>query len=184
MSGTRYSVETRWGGSEEDPSAERLAELIAELDTPDEEHPDTWLTHHESGWTIRLDEERFAYLEDQDLNVVSHIAGLGAAVALDLWLRFSLDGPSAVASDHWLAGPRVRTAEEVAAIHERSRQLTEESDRQFFESLGPEDPSRQCKRAGCGGGTIKYSVLCAAHHFEQVRGKPYPRQSQSRGSDA
>lgn len=173
MASETYSVETRWGGSESAPARERLAEIVAELDSPDEEHPDTWLSHHESGWTIRLDEERYAYLEDVDLNVASHMPGVGAAYALDLWVRFAAGGPSAVDNDPWVAGPRIRSQEELAAIQERLRQLTLESDRQFFESLGPEDPSQRCKRDGCRHGTIKYSVLCAAHHFEQIRGKPF-----------
>jgi len=36
-----YSAETRWGGSEEAPSPKRLAEIVAELNTTDEEHPYT-----------------------------------------------------------------------------------------------------------------------------------------------
>jgi hypothetical protein len=174
MSGAAYSVETRWGGSEEDPSTERLAEIVAELDVPDAEHPDTWLSHRESGWTIRLDEERFAYLEDAEHDVVSHLADVASARALDLWLRFAARGPSAVEGEQWVAGPRVRPPADLAALQERARQLTLESDRQFFESLGPEDPSRRCRQPGCPRGTVKFSVLCAAHHFEDLRGKPYP----------
>lgn len=170
----KYAVESRWGGSEMAPNAARLAELIAELETADEEHPDTWMTHLESGWNLRLDEERFAYLSDANLNAIGHMKSVSAAAALDLWLRFASGGPAAVERDPWVAGPRVFSGAEVAAIHERSRQITLEGDRQFFALLGPESPTRQCRKEGCSRGHVQYSALCARHHFEQIRGKPLP----------
>ena len=174
MQPSTYFVETRWGGSEDCPEAARLLELIKELEVADEEHPDTWLVHCESGWLVRLDEERFAYLEDPELNVVGHLRDVDSEEALRLWIDLSAGGPQAVKSRPWVPGPRVYTQPETEAIHERSRILTLESDRQFFESLGTEEPNTNCKRNGCTSGRIKYSVLCARHHFEQLRGKPYP----------
>jgi len=174
MAAATYTVETRWGGTEAAPTRARLAELIAELEVADEEHPDTWMTHSESGWSVRLDEERFAYLSDADLNPVGHMKSVSAATALDLWLRFASGGPAAVERDPWVAGPRVFSDAEVAAIHERSRQITLEGDRQFFALLGPENPARQCRKEGCTRGPVQYSALCARHHFEQIRGKPLP----------
>jgi len=47
-------------------------------------------------------------------------------------------------------------------------------DRTFYESLGPENLSKKCKRDGCNRGTISLSVLCRVHHFESVKGKPCP----------
>ena len=173
MPPSTYFVETRWGGSEESPAAARLLELIRELDVSDEEHPDAWLVHGESGWMVRLDEERFAYLEDPELNVVGHLRDVGPEEAFSLWLDLSTGGPSAVRSRPWIPGPRVYTQAETEAIHERSRILMLESDRQFYESLGPEESGTECKRDGCTRGRVKYSVLCARHHFEQLRGKPY-----------
>jgi hypothetical protein len=174
MPSSPFFVETRWGGSEDSPSEARLAEIVAELDIADEEHPDTWLVHEASGWLVRLDEERYAYLENPDLDAVSHMRGITAQQALDLWLRFSRHGLEAVISEPWIPGPRVFSAEEIAAIQERSRLLTLESDRQFYASLGAEDPVRKCKEQGCGRGSVRHSVLCAKHHFEQIRRKPYP----------
>jgi hypothetical protein len=181
MHSSRYFVETRWGGSEDSPSEGRLAEIVAELDIADEEHPDTWLVHEASGWMIRLDEERYAYLENPDLHAVSHMKRVTAQHAHELWVRFSKQGPEAVNEEPWIPGPRVYTAEETDAIHERSRLLTLESDRQFFASLGAEDPARKCKEVGCGRGTVKHSVFCAPHHFQQVRGKPYPLPGEAPG---
>lgn len=47
-------------------------------------------------------------------------------------------------------------------------------DRQFCDKLGPEDSSRQCRHEGCHRGTIDVSVFCRRHHFESIRGRPYP----------
>ncbi len=47
-------------------------------------------------------------------------------------------------------------------------------DRRFYDSLGPEDGSRKCRKDGCQRGVVSLSVLCRVHHFESVRGKPCP----------
>lgn len=44
-------------------------------------------------------------------------------------------------------------------------------DREFYENLGAERPGTQCRRTGCDRGTVQYSVFCAAHHFESVKGR-------------
>jgi hypothetical protein len=49
-----------------------------------------------------------------------------------------------------------------------------ESDRNFFEALGPEREGTQCKHWSCARGTVKFSVFCAIHHFESVRKRPCP----------
>ena len=165
MADPNYFVETRWGGSEDSPLPNRLAEIVAELDTKDDEHPDTWLVHTPSGWLLRLDEDGYAYLEDENLDTVSHMKGISRSAGLDLWLRFAAGGPEGVKSEAWCQGPRVLSAEEVAAFRTRAESVVLESDRQFFDSLGAEDVAQTCKRVGCTRGRIKYSVLCKVHHF-------------------
>src|SRR5262245_65137694 len=44
-------LETRWGGGPENPTTEEMRAAPAELDTPDMEHPSTWLSDDE-GWTV------------------------------------------------------------------------------------------------------------------------------------
>ncbi|WP_157995654.1 hypothetical protein [Thermomonospora amylolytica] len=49
MPATAYG---RWGRMVEDPSPEEIAEILAELDGPeDDEHPDVWIDH-DSGWSL------------------------------------------------------------------------------------------------------------------------------------
>lgn len=171
---TRYFVETRWGGSEDAPTRARLSEIVRELDTRDPEHPDTWLVHRHSGWSIRLDEEGYAFLSDPDGEPTSHMAGVSRAAGLDLWLRFASGGPHAVKSDPWRPGDRIRADLELAALRAQAEAVTLAADRKFFDLLGNEDPAKPCRKEGCTRGRIQYSALCKAHHFEQLRKKPCP----------
>jgi hypothetical protein len=47
-------------------------------------------------------------------------------------------------------------------------------DRAFYDALGPERPGKRCAEAGCSGGTVAFSVVCRAHHFAMVTGRPWP----------
>lgn len=47
-------------------------------------------------------------------------------------------------------------------------------DREFYDTLGPEQEGTTCRRDGCERGTVKFSPLCAAHHFESIKKKPCP----------
>lgn len=169
-----FSVESRWGGSESSPSEERLQAVIAELAISDEEHPDAWLTHDPSGWTIRLDETRNAYLEDDDCNIVGHMRAVSPDFALRLWIEFSKGGRESIANEPWENGPPHVSAEELIAQKLHSDQLMLQSDRTFYVQLGPEREASQCGIDGCVRGTIEFSVLCRPHHFEQIRHRPCP----------
>lgn len=174
MTDPTYVVETRWGGSEEAPSQNRLAEIVAELDVKDGEHPDTWLTHVASEWSLRLDEEGYAYVSDQGAVTRWHMSGVSRNAGLALWIRFAASGFDGVKSEPWAQGPRIYTPDELAARDAESARLTLESDSAFFELLGHEDESKTCRAVGCERGCVKYSVLCKVHHFEQIRNRPCP----------
>lgn len=169
-----YYVETRWGGSEESPPPSRLCELIAELDVRDEEHPDAWMIHQDSGWLLRLDEDRFAYLENPECETIGHLAHVSAETALTLWIAFASEGPDAVADFKWKQGPRPVSEQERAERAEQATKALLASDRNFYDQLGPELPDTICRVDGCTCQRIQYSVLCRAHHFEQIRQRPCP----------
>ncbi|MCC7542521.1 MAG: hypothetical protein IT379_40265 [Deltaproteobacteria bacterium] len=46
-----FVLRHRWGGTERDPALAKIDDLLAELDKPDDDHPDVSLTH-ESGWCL------------------------------------------------------------------------------------------------------------------------------------
>jgi hypothetical protein len=47
-------------------------------------------------------------------------------------------------------------------------------DREFYDRLGPEDSSRTCRHEGCARGTVRFSVLCRRHHFENIQKRHCP----------
>ena len=61
----------------------------------------------------------------------------------------------------WLSRP----SEEVVQARE---------DWAFREHLGDEVGPETCQHTGCARKRIRHSVLCRAHHYEQVKGRPYP----------
>ncbi|MCX6849414.1 MAG: hypothetical protein NTY98_10875 [Verrucomicrobia bacterium] len=47
-------------------------------------------------------------------------------------------------------------------------------DLQFYDGLGAERGEKPCSEPGCQRGSVKFSVLCRPHHFENVRKKKCP----------
>lgn len=146
-----------------------MRELIAELKVKDEEHPDTWLAHKESGWILRLDEDNVAFLEDPEFENVSHIKQVSAEYALKLWSSFASGGPDSVLSEPWIKGYVPVSDAELQLLQQKASELSLAMDREFYDQLGPERPDTKCKTEGCSRGTIQYSVFCRSHHFENIR---------------
>jgi hypothetical protein len=78
------------------------------------------------------------------------------------WTKTSRIQPSAAPNDALIPSPVV--------------EMRHELDREFYDSLGPERTGTKCRHEGCQRGTIKFSVFCRLHHFEQVKRKPCPFQ--------
>jgi hypothetical protein len=53
-------------------------------------------------------------------------------------------------------------------------EIEHSSDRQFYDSLGPERADVPCRELACTRGAVAYSVLCRPHHFENVKRKVSP----------
>lgn len=47
-------------------------------------------------------------------------------------------------------------------------------DRRFYYVLGDEREDVRCQTIGCSRGAVRFSVMCKAHHFEQVKRRPCP----------
>ena len=50
-------------------------------------------------------------------------------------------------------------------------------DRDYRAALGDEVGPERCRHAGCDRKRIRHSVLCRLHHYEQIKGRPYPRDN-------
>jgi hypothetical protein len=77
-------LECRWGGGPDNPTIEELRAALAELDTPDEEHPNTWLTDAE-GWTVDVYEHGLVIFSSNNETICER-RGVSRADALELWL--------------------------------------------------------------------------------------------------
>jgi hypothetical protein len=47
-------------------------------------------------------------------------------------------------------------------------------DREFYDSFGAERADTKCSHEGCSRGTVKFSIFCRIHQFQQVKKKPCP----------
>lgn len=170
-----YYVQSRWGDSEDEPDVDRMRELLAELDAPDEEHPDTWLTH-ESGWTLSAHESGLMAWEDgEDLAPPRHMPRVSREKALELWISLSKGDLKAIEAEPWQPGhaPPPSEADKDARVRAAKRAQLE-SDRRFYEILGEERLEVPCRKEGCERGAIYQSVLCRVHHFESIYRRPCP----------
>jgi len=75
---------TRWGGSEDNPTTDQLRAALAELDTPDREHPSTWLSD-DDGWTVDVYESGLVIFTHK-FEDISQRRGVTRDEALQLWL--------------------------------------------------------------------------------------------------
>jgi hypothetical protein len=97
-------LETRWGGGPENPSKEEMLNALAELDTPDEEHPDCWLTD-ENGWTIGAHESGKIVLENVEGDEGPwHIPKGDRGLVMTLWFLLQAGDLSAIRSYPWKDG--------------------------------------------------------------------------------
>ena len=171
-----YHLETRWGGSEEQPNERRMREILAELDEKsDPEHSNTWLTH-ESGWSLDVHESGLVVLENlESEDEPRHLVGVSREKALELWLTLSRGDVAAIQQEPWRPGQAPpRSAEERAELARKAETFTLGLDRKFYNQLGPERATVPCRHVGCQKGAISNSVFCRVHHFENVLRRPCP----------
>jgi hypothetical protein len=99
-----YSVETRRGVVEKSPTVDRMEAILAELDLPDPEHPDTWLTHA-SGWTLDAHETGLLIWEDTESDEPPrHMTGVARATVLALWVKLSQGRIDEIDREPWQPG--------------------------------------------------------------------------------
>lgn len=77
-------LETRWGGGPENPTIEEMRAALAELDTPDEEHPSTWLSDDDR-WIVDVYESGLVIFLHQTEEVCQR-RGVSRDEALELWI--------------------------------------------------------------------------------------------------
>jgi hypothetical protein len=166
-----YFVETRWGGSEDSPSVERMKEILAELDKSDAEHPDTWLTH-ESGWTLSAHETGLLVWDHEEAARTRHMRDVPRSHVLDLWTKLSAGLVDEIEREPWCSGTGIAPPTDAEKTEHAAAVL--EFDRNFYDSLGAERDDERCRAPNCRRGAVVASVFCRVHQFENVRRRPSP----------
>lgn len=77
-------LETRWGSGPENPTIAEMRAALAELNTSDQEHPNTWLSDND-GWTVDVYESGLVIFSHQSENICQR-RGVSRDEALELWL--------------------------------------------------------------------------------------------------
>jgi hypothetical protein len=75
---------TRWGGGQDNPTVDELRAALAELNTPDTEHPSAWLSD-DDGWTVDVYETGLVIFSHQGEDICER-RGVPREEALELWL--------------------------------------------------------------------------------------------------
>jgi hypothetical protein len=100
----RTVLETRWGGGPENPTIDEMQSALAELTTPDPEHPDCWLSD-ESGLTIAAHEGGKVVLENPESDAgPRYLKCVPPEIVLQLWLALQAGDLDAIQKHGWLDG--------------------------------------------------------------------------------
>ncbi len=97
-------LERRWGGGGENPEEKELRTAIAELATPDEEHPDCWLSD-ENGLTIAAHQNGKVVLENPETDEGPwHMKSQSADQIIELWRLLQVGDLEAIRRKPWQKG--------------------------------------------------------------------------------
>ncbi|MFT5836822.1 MAG: hypothetical protein ACI9ZV_000321 [Candidatus Azotimanducaceae bacterium] len=102
-----YHTTDAEGISELNPTAEKLRELLDNLDTQsanEAEHPDVSLIHDDSGWSLSVFPSGIVTLEnlDEDDDIPRFMSGITRNQAFEMWLDLSRGEIQQINSRPWL----------------------------------------------------------------------------------
>ena len=106
-SAVRCSIQHRWGGGEDASSVDQLADLLAELEADDPEHPDVWISDNEAGYSVSAfaGNRGLVIFEDHDeVRGPLHMEGYSRARTMDLFTLVLQGRTTEVDSLPWLPG--------------------------------------------------------------------------------
>lgn len=98
-----YHVNRRWGGSDDNPTIEKMREALAELDAEDIEHPDVALIH-ESGWCLGAYPSGLLIWENLEEGEPRHMRSVSREHVLDLWQLLARGEFATIEAEPWKAG--------------------------------------------------------------------------------
>jgi hypothetical protein len=98
-----FHVTSRWGGDESKASTDRMSEILAELDSVDDEHCSVSLTH-ESEWCLGAYPGGLLVWENLEDGDPRHMNNVSRERVLDLWMQLSEGNVEAIEAEAWLPG--------------------------------------------------------------------------------
>ena len=99
----RTCLTRRWGDTHDDPTDQQMRDALNELDTPDPEHPDCWLTD-DSTWSIAAFASGLVILEGVAGDETWHLKGQSKDQVLELWRLLQAGDLAEIRSRNWLPG--------------------------------------------------------------------------------
>ncbi len=168
-----YYICNGGGDSEDSPTQEQMIQFLAKLDPYDHEHCAAWLAD-DDGNSLEFSicgNLRFDRIDHEP----RYLFPVTKEQTLLLWLQLAAGSFDELERQVWQPGSHPPLSKEDA--EKRNQELAEwrlQQDRVFYDSLDQEDPSKACRSPGCNRGTVKFSVFCRRHHFENVQNRPCP----------
>lgn len=100
----RIFLQTRWGDGLENPTIDEMRSALAELTTPDPEHPDCWLSD-EANLTIAAHESGRVVLENPETDEPPrHLNSVTHDTVIELWLALHAGDFDSISRRPWLDG--------------------------------------------------------------------------------
>ena len=97
-------LEMRWGDRVKNPGLDDMRAALAELSTPDPEHPDCWLSDAD-GWSVSAHEGGSVVLENVESGEGPwHIANVTQDTVVDLWLALQAGNLDTIRQYEWVEG--------------------------------------------------------------------------------
>jgi hypothetical protein len=81
-----------------------MREILADLAVRDEEHPDVWLTHESTGWTLSAYSGGNVVWQNLDAGGPRHMRDVSCERVFDLWIKLSYGEIEAVEQEPWQPG--------------------------------------------------------------------------------
>jgi hypothetical protein len=166
-------VANPFGDFVESPTLADMQRFVDGIDVNDVEHGAAWISD-DAGNSLELNGDGTLVFEREEVPA-RHLPRVSKDRVLELWSLLAQGFVEDLEREPWQPGSRPRPPPEEAERRQRELadwQLAE--DRHFYDSLGFEDGLFPCRRDNCGRRSISHSVLCRAHHFESIRGRPCP----------
>lgn len=172
----RFFICNGHGESAETPTPEVMRKFLSALDPNDEEHGAVWVSDEDENSLEYSVSGNLAYSQSDRER---HLPKVSPARVLELWQKLAAGRLEELEREPWQPGSCPPMSAEERETRERAfAEARLASDREFYESLGPEHAEKPCRAVGCDRGSVAFSVLCRRHHFENVVKRTCPFASE------